>query len=167
MSRLFALLAGWRGYAAVAALCLVMGASGTWRVMSWHEQAQVARQAVATLHRVEAQTDIETRLNAIYLPELVFVQTETKRRETEIPKHVTPAIDRQYPVPLGFVRVFNDAAHGPVPPAAAGSDAEPSGVPLSDVAQAHTADEGTLDLCRKQLREWWDWYDQNKAAWSK
>ena len=167
MSRLLSLVAGWKGYAAVAALCLTIGAGGTWRVMSWRQEARGAQEAVAVVHRVESQAAIETKLEAIYLPQFVFIQTESQRRETEIPKHVTPEIDRQYPVPLGFVRVFNDAAHGPVPPAAAGSDAEPSGVPLSEVAQAHIADQGTLDLCRQQLTEWWDWYDQNKAAWGK
>jgi hypothetical protein len=70
-------------------------------------------------------------------------------------------------VPLGFGRVWNDATHGAIPDSAAGADAEPSGVPLSDVATAGVADEGTLDVCRVRLKGWQDWYAAQAALWNK
>lgn len=167
MGRLLSLFTGgWQGYAAIALACFLAGAGTTWRVMSWREGAQQTRQAVATVRLVTHQADINTQLSTLYLPQFVFIQTETTRRIAEVPKHVTPEIDRAYPVPLGFVRVWNDATHGPVPEPAAGRDQDPSGVPLSDVASAHTEDQGTLDLCRKQIVLWWDWYDQQSKAFN-
>lgn len=165
--KLLGALAGWKGYAAVAAACLVIGAAGTWRIMSWREGAKETKQAKETVRLVVHQADINTSLGAIYVPQFIFIQTETTRRISEIPKHVTKEIDGAYLVPFGFVRVFNDAAHGPVPGPAAGRDEDPSGVPLSDVAYAHTEDQGTLDVCRKQVSLWWDWYDQQSKTFNK
>lgn len=164
MFGLLRILTGWQGYAALGLVCFLAGAGSTWRIMTWREDAKEKDQAIATVRFVEHQANINTDLGAIYVPQFVFIQTETTRRISEIPQHVTPEIDRTYPVPLGFVRVFNDATHGPIPGPAAGSDADPSGVPLSDVAQSHTQDQGTLDLCRKQIALWWDWYDQQSKA---
>jgi hypothetical protein len=154
--------------------CLVALALGTagggflvYKVMHNANEAAITQQAKATVAYVVRANGINTNLGTLYVPQYVFIQGNTARIQQEIPQHVTPQIDRTYHVPLGFVRVFNDASHGPVPGPAAGSDADPSGVPISDVARAHAADEGTLDVCRKELSEWWDWYDQQSALWNK
>lgn len=148
-------------------ICVAVGAAAgslvTYKIMHNANLAAETKQAAATVRFVARDARINVDLGNLYLPQFVFLATETQRRKSEIPQHVTPEIDRTYPVPLGFVRVWNDAAHGPVPGPAAGSDADPSGVPLSDVASAHVADEGTLDVCRKSLTEWWDWYDRHKS----
>lgn len=165
------LFGGIQTYLIVGAVSLAIGAAsggfGVYKYMRNSEQAGITQQAKATVDYVVHANAINTNLGAIYVPQYLFIQSNTARIQQEIPQHVTPEIDRQYPVPLGFVRMFNDASHGPIPPASAGSDADPSGVPISDVAHAHAADEGTLDECRKQLSEWWDWYDQQSALWNK
>lgn len=122
-------------------------------------------QAAATVRLVERDARINVSIGDVVVRGLQIVQANTSRIQQEIPIHVTPEIDAAYPVPLGFVRMFNDASHGPVPGPAAGSDADPSGVPLSEVARAHAGSEGIADTCRVDLAAWWSWYDQHKAAW--
>jgi hypothetical protein len=161
------IFANWQVFLAAIAISAALGAAGTWRVMSWHEGSQANAQSKAVVRLVTWQSHINVNVGEIVIRGVTIAAAETSRRQQEIPSHVTPAIDRAYPVPLGFVRMWNDASHGPIPGPSAGGDADPSGVPLSDVAHAHTADEGTLDVCRVQLAGWWSWYDQQAAAWNK
>lgn len=160
-----AVLGNWQFILGALALGLLLGGAGTWRVMSWKEGAQQTVKVERTVRLVERQQSISTELATIFVPEFISIQATTDQNSKEIPEHVTPQIDREYPVPVGFVRVWNHDAGGPVPGPAAGSDADPSGVPLSDVAQAHNADQGLLNQCRAMNTEWWSWYDQHKAAW--
>lgn len=157
----------WQACLACFAAGLILGGVAVWRVDSWREGAHQTGQAQATVRLVTHDAHINSNLGTLYVPQFIFIKDETARREQEISQHVTPQIDAQYPLPLGFVRVRNDASHGTVPGPAAGRDEDPSGVPLSDLARADVADEGTLDLCRKMNAEWWDWYDQHEAAWNK
>lgn len=161
------LLGNWQVTLGAAVIAAGLGAFGTYKVMHNANEAAVTKQAVATVRLVEHQATINTQLGAIYVPQLVFIHDHTNQLQQEVPEHVTPEIDRSYPVPLGFVRMRNAASHGPVPGPAAGGDADPSGVPISDVARADVADEGTLDTCRALNDEWWAWYDQQSAAWNK
>jgi hypothetical protein len=152
-------------------VALVVGTAGgafaTYKVMHNANLAAQAQQAKSTVQHVVTQGRITVEVGELVIRNLNLATDETSRRQQEIPRHVTTEIDRTFPVPLGFVRVWNDATHGPIPGPAAGGDADPSGVPLSDVAHAHTADQGTLDVCRVQLAGWWEWYDRQKAAWNK
>lgn len=160
-------LGGIQTYLIVGAVCLAVGVAVCWRVMSWREGSHANAESKAVVRLVTWQSHINVNVGQVVVQGITIAYAETSRRQQEIPQHVTPEIDRAYPVPLGFVRMFNDASHGPIPGPAAGRDADPSGVPLSDVAHAHTADEGTLDVCRVQLAGWWSWYDQQKNAWNK
>jgi hypothetical protein len=155
--------------ACLACLCagLLLGGVAVWRVESWREGAQQTKQAVATTRLVVHEAKIGTELGTLYVPQYYAIQSETKDAAKEIAKHVTPEIDGAYLIPLGFVRVWNSRTNGPVPPATAGSDADPSGTKLSSVADAHNEDVGSLKVCLKQNDEWWDWYDRNAAAWNK
>jgi hypothetical protein len=163
MDKLLALVAGWKGYAAVALAFLLAGSGLTYKIMHNANLAGETTKAVATVHLVKAQDHITLNIGDIVVAGTIGAVTDTGRRQAEIPTHVTPQIDAAYPVPLGFVRVWNDASHGPIPGSTAGTDESPSGVPLSDVAAAHVADEGTLDICRVRLIGWQDWYTQQKS----
>ena len=96
----------------------------------------------------------------------VKADTEAKTiiRIKEVPIHVTEKADAACVVPLGFVRVFNDAAHGPVPPASAGTDDAPSGVALSEVAETSVQNSGQYDLLAEQLKALQDWVRKQQAA---
>ncbi len=164
-------LGGIQTYLIVGASCVALGLAGgafsTYKIMHNANAAAATQQAKATVQYLVGAGRIGADLGVLYVPQFIFIHDNTSRIQQEIPQHVTPQIDRSYPVPLGFVRVFNDASHGAVPGPAAGGDADPSGVHFSDVAHAHAADEGTLDACRKMNDEWWDWYDRNASLWNK
>lgn len=88
----------------------------------------------------------------------------TAKRLDEVNTHVTPKADAACPVTLGFVRVFNGAAHGSVPDPAAGTDDSPSGVELSDVAKTTVSNDGLYDQVVDQLKLLQSWVSQQEAA---
>jgi hypothetical protein len=98
----------------------------------------------------------------------ITVAAETKAktiiRIKEVPIHVTEKADAACTVPLGFVRVWNDAAHGPVPGPAAGTDDAASGVALSEVAQAAVQNSGEYDLLANQMMALQDWVRLQQKA---
>jgi len=150
-------LGGAAGYFAVAALALTVGAAGTWRVMSWRAAAgelAAARQGVRLVeHQARINFTVAMNFEAVRLAD-----TETTRHLLEeVPIHVTPAIDTAHPVPCGFVRLFNAGAHDPVPDGACGTDDAPSGIALSEIAQATTENDGAYDVCAAQLTALQDW----------
>src|SRR4051812_18991253 len=77
---------------------------------------------------------------------------------------LTPEVDRDYPVPCGFVRVFNTATHGPVPDPAGCPDDAPSDVALSAVGEVETENAGQYDQVAEQLRALQDWVRQQQQV---
>lgn len=168
-------LAGWKGYAAVAVVACLIGAGGSWKARDWMaaeaalEEARADAKAAA---RVAAQTQA-----AAVITEDVGTAVETARAETRIvyrtiteriPVYVTPEIDRDYPVPVGFVRLHDAAATGSAPalPDGAGQPADtPSGVPLSAVADTIVGNYASCTDDRARLIGWQDWYRQQREAW--
>lgn len=175
MNRIFAALAGWKGYAAVLAVGLMLGAAGTWQVRDWMAAEAEAKQTRADLRgaiRVGERTQ-----QAAVITQDVGAAVETARAETRIvyrtiieriPVHVTPEIDRDYPVPVGFVRLHDAAARGSAPALSDGAgqpDDAPSGVPLSAVADTVVGNYASCTDDRARLIGWQDWYAQQRAAW--
>lgn len=122
-----------------------------------------AKQVIATARLVKAQDKITVNVGNIYADVRLTIANDTNRRINEVPTHVTPEADRNCVVPLGFVRVLNDAAHGPVPGPAAGADEAPSGIPLSDVAKTDVLNLGDKDAVAAQLTALQDWIRQQQA----
>src|SRR5258708_25824897 len=58
MSRLFRFVAGWKGYAGLAVLCLCLGAAASWRAMSWREQASATQAEPHVAQIVERRAHI-------------------------------------------------------------------------------------------------------------
>lgn len=163
MSRLLALMAGWKGYAAVAALGLVAGASASWRVMAWRNDVQVAKAAVRTVAVVQRREQVTFDVGAKFETRRAKAGAETAKRQQEVPQHVTVQMDQDYPVPCGFVRVFNAATHGPIPDAAGCPDDAPSDVALSAVGQVETENAGQYDQVAEQLKALQDWVRQQQG----
>lgn len=164
MGNLLSLVTGWKGYLAAALVSGLLASTATWRVMSWREGAQETKFAVQQIKLIDKDLQINLQLGDLVVKGVQVINTETVQIVREIPQHVTPEIDSHYPVPLGAVRMWNAQTGGTVPPAAAGSDADPSGTPISAVVYAHAQDTDTLKKCELSLTAWWDWYDQHKAA---
>ena len=164
MSRFLTLLAGWQGYAGSAVLCLVLGAAGSWRVMTWRDQAkavQASRHVVQVAERRGKITfDVEMKFEMARLKD----SAEAATRLEEVGQHVTPEIDHDYPVPCGFVRVFNAATHGPIPDLAGCPDDAPSGIALSAVGETETRNDGQYDQIADQLRALQDWVRAQQAV---
>lgn len=148
--------------AAVAAVALAL-----W----WYGQhefnkgvASVAqKQIVATARLVQTQQKITVNVGNIYADVRLTIVQATDKRLSEVTAHVTPQQDRDCPIALGFVRVWNDAAHGPVPGPAAGTDDAASGIALSDIAKLAVKTDGQYDETAAQLTALQDWIRQQQA----
>ena len=166
MNRLFDLAAGWKGYTALALACFLAGSLGTWRVMSWREQAHQARVVIRTVTQIVTRDRITARVGADFEAVRVRHSEETRNRIHEVPIHVTVQVDHDYPVPCGFVRVFNAATHGPIPDPASCPDDAPSGVAFSEVGRVESENAGQYDAIADQLRALQDWVRRQQAAQS-
>jgi len=164
MSRLLSLLVGWQGYAALGVLCLCLGAGAGWRVMSWRERANAAQAARDSVQVVERRGRITFDVEMNFEKARLRDGGATGKRLEEIPRHVTPEMDHDFPVPCGFVRVFNAATHGPIPDPAGCPDDAPSGIALSTVGETETRNDGQYDQVVDQLMALQDWVRQQQAV---
>jgi hypothetical protein len=164
MSKLLGWLGGWQGYAAIALACLLAGSLATWRVMSWRQQAQITQAAIRTVKVIEWRDRISDAVATKFEPVRAKIIQDTNKRLSEVETHVTAKSDSVCPVPVGFVRLFNDSTHGPVPGAASGADDAASGVELSDVAKTTVQNNGQYDSVAAQLSALQDWVRQQQAV---
>ena len=148
---------GLYGYLAVAVLSLALGAAGTWRVMSWRATAAESKTAFQAVRLVEHQANITTQMSLHFELARLDAAKATDQLIEEVPIHVTPAIDLVHPVPCGFVRLFDAAAHDPLSDGACGADDAASGVALSEVAETTARNDGAYDVCAAQLSALQDW----------
>lgn len=164
MSKILSFLGGWKGYAAVAGICLLLGASATWRVMSWRADAQQVKTITKTVEKIIYRDRVTEKVVTKYLAAKAQAAEETRNRIEDVPNHVTPEADAACTVPLGFVRVWNDAVHGPLPDAARGADDAPSGLACSDIAKAFVEAAGQYDATAGQLTALQEWVRQQHQA---
>jgi hypothetical protein len=116
-----------------------------------HARAVVAADAAAVQQAEAQQQRVQTR-----------IRWQTQTIIKEIPGAVTPQVDRDFPLPWGFVRVHDAAARGldlsavAEPPGVA--DASASSVRPSDALAAITANYGDCRADAAELAEWQAWY---------
>lgn len=127
------------------------------------EAAVRAAQAKAATQIADRQRRITLEVSQSFDAVRITDAAQTQTRLNEVINHVSQKADTDCPVPLGFVRVFNDATRGPVPQAAAGADDAPSGVALSDVAKTSVENDGQYDQVAGQLKALQDWVAQQEA----
>jgi hypothetical protein len=148
--------------------CALAAALGVWwyghhEYNQGHLAAQVEAQDAAK-PMIAKQGEITHDVVTEYITVQAQSQTKTIIRIKEVPVHVTEKADAACVVGLGFVRVWNDAAHGSVPPASAGTDDTASGVALSEVAETAVQNSGDYDLLANQMRSLQEWViEQHKA----
>lgn len=164
MSKMLDYFIGWKGYAAIALACFLAGSLGTWRVMSWKEGAAQTKalqhRIVLDEHRGKITFDIGMNFEAARLIDT----NATQRRLSEVDTHVTPKTDSDFPVPCGFVRVFNDATHGPLPDPATCPDGSASDIAFSAVGKTETINDGQYDTIADQLRALQIWVMEQQAV---
>lgn len=156
-------LSGWQGYVAALFVGAALAGGGTWRVMSWREQAHQTQVVTKTVKQIQYQDRVTEKVVTKYVSVKAADAQNTKTQIQEIPEHVTPQADARCVVPLGAVRVFRRAAHAPVPDAAAGPDDSASGLACSDLAQAYVEAAGAYDATAHQLTALQEWVREQRA----
>jgi hypothetical protein len=96
------------------------------------------------------------------------IETVTRTIVKEIPIALPPAVDRRFPLSVGFVRLHDAAARGALlsdvaAPAGAADDAA-SLVPPSDLAGVIAANYGDCRADAAELADWQAWYAALRAA---
>lgn len=151
-------------YLAMAAVCAIALWGYGRHEFALGEAAAKARAAKAATQLVDRQSRITLHVSQAFDAVTMANAAAIQKQLQEVPIHVSPKADADCPVPLGFVRVFNGAARGPVPQATAGADDAPSGASLSDVAKTTVENDGQYDQVADQLRALQDWVRQQEAA---
>lgn len=156
-------IGGWQGYAAAAALCFLAGSVGTWRVMSWREQAHENQATIKIVQHTVKASDITFKVGMTFETVRLHITEETQRRLADVDIHLSPKTDSDFAVPCGFVRVFNDANHGPIPEPAVCPDAAASDIAFSTVGKTEIINAGQYDTVAARLLALQDWIKQQQA----
>jgi hypothetical protein len=161
-----AALTGWRGYGLTLAIGASVGALSGYSLRDLMAQADQAAAARAALQASEEARRIEQReaqasaaLGLQAAQDQARIRAQTQDLIRSIPAHVTLEADRHCTVPAGFVRLYDDAAHGlsrPTDPAAQPDDAA-SGIALSAIAAGAAENFGLCHEIRSQLMALQDW----------
>jgi hypothetical protein len=94
---------------------------------------------------------LDVKIVTRYVDRVRVVHDTTQTLQREIPSYVTPATDRAFPLPRGFVRLHDAAATGVLPGPARDTDATASDVTASHAADVIVANYGTCLAIRGQL----------------
>lgn len=149
----------WRALLLVA---LVAGAfAGGWTVRSWKADSTELKTVTKTVYLRSEAAKVNETVAAAAAGRQVEIRWRTKTLIERIPDHVTPEIDRRYPLPGGLVRLYDAAVLGVRPtdldPAAYGPDDAPSDVEASAAATILTANEGACQADRARLSDLQAW----------
>jgi len=94
---------------------------------------------------------LDVKIITQYVDRVRVIHDTTQAIQREIPSYVTPTTDRAYPLPVGFVRLHDDAATGSLPGPPRDIDATASDVTTSQAASVIVANYGTCLAIREQL----------------
>jgi hypothetical protein len=94
---------------------------------------------------------LDVKIVTRYVDRVRVVHDTTHALQKEIPSYVTPATDRAFPLPRGFIRLHDAAAAGVLPGPARDTDATASDVTASEAAGVIAANYGTCLEIREQL----------------
>ena len=138
----------------LAALLLAALAVIAWQrhhtaVLSSHLADAQAKQFAALFEASAAKLDV--KIITQYVDRVRVIHDTTHILQREIPSYVTPATDRAFPLPVGFVRLHDAAATGIVPGPAGAADATASDVTASQAADVIVSNYGTCLEIRAQL----------------
>lgn len=142
----------WAGFAALMVLCLWFGRHYT--VLQYEAQIAEQNRQIAELQEQKAKVTVEVVTK--YVDRVKVVQSQADAVIREVPVYVTQAADARCVIPVGFVRVHDEAATG-VPVAAGDSNEAASGIALSAVAETIADNYGTCRETAEQLKALQEW----------
>lgn len=94
---------------------------------------------------------LDVKIVTRYVDRVRVIHDTTQTLQREISTYVTPATDRAFPLPVGFVRLHDAAAAGVLPGPARATDASASDVTASHATDVIAANYGTCLAIREQL----------------
>lgn len=141
-------------------------------VIGWqrhHSADLTSRLADAQAKQFAAQFEasavrLDVKVITHYVDRVRVIHDTTQTLQREIPTYVTPATDRAFPLPWGFVRLHDAAASGvSALPAAGLADATASDVAASTAASVIVSNYGRCHETAAQLSALQDWIRERDA----
>lgn len=147
------------------AAAFVAGAVCTYKVMDWKHDAELLQEARVATEMVRGGYKIVVKTEHVVQERIVAVKQKGDTIVREIPKVVTVEVERACPsgLPVGYVRLHDDAAANRTPGAASVADADPAGVTLAQASEAVTDNYTAYHTCREQVIGWNEFYRRLKA----
>jgi hypothetical protein len=133
----------------IAALAVIVWQRRQTADLTWRLADAQAKQFAAQFEASIARLDV--KIVTRYVDRVRVIHDTTQSLQREIPSYVTPATDRAFPLPVGFVRLHDAAATGVLPGPAGATDASASDVTASQAASVIAANYGTCLAIRAQL----------------
>ncbi|HUO11333.1 MAG TPA: hypothetical protein VMU37_01120 [Caulobacteraceae bacterium] len=126
-----------------------------WRIHDWRDAAGAARVESTVVAKVARQATVSQTVAVAAQAGQDHVRNLTHTLIERVPTYVSPATDREYPLPLGFVRLHDAAAAGVDLPAASEGpgdpDDAPSPVTASDAAAIIVTNYGVCHADQSRL----------------
>lgn len=156
----------WARWAAIAALAVA--AYGTGRLQeARHDvgvhEAAAEKQATKVVTIVKKEVQTVTKVETVYRDRIQKIYVQEKQLEADIPKYITPDVDRDFAVPVGFLRVASAGWTGTAAGPANDADREPSGVPFSELAGAEVGNAASCRAWREQALGWRAFYAEQQV----
>lgn len=170
-----------KGLAIACAVSLALGFGAGWTVNGWRLNARFERIQSSYAEALRVATDAARKAeqkardaSAAADQKQVEIQerirTETITLIKEVPTYVTPETDVRYALPVGLVRLHDDAASGSVSsfpdtasdPDAAARFAEPSPVPASKLGTVIAENYGQCRADQARLAGLQDWLREQR-----
>lgn len=161
MSLLSAALPSWSKWLALAlaaASIFLLGQIRGERIAGEKHLEYVAKQAAQTVKIVKAQEKVVIKTEVEYRDRIQKIYVKGATIEKEVPVYVTQADNANCTVNAGFVRVHDSGWSSEPPGPASESDREPSGVSLTEVAEANAFNATSCLAWREQAIGLRDFY---------
>lgn len=161
--------------ALIGAALVALGGGAYWAGVSterakWREKeaAKLADARAVNARLLEATTKVTADVGAAHEQERERIRIVYRTLYREVPRVLTPEVDRDYPLPVGLIRLHDAAAAGAplVPDAAGRADDAPSEVAASDLAGAVVDNYETAHQCRATVLAWQAWWREQSQAWA-
>jgi len=149
----------WKPIAVVLVALAIFGCG--WIEGAGHVQTEwdAEHQALALEASRQAQHQAEATVQVVtqYVDRVQVVRGKSQTIIKEVPVYVPADADADCNIHMGFVRLHDAAATGTPPGPAGDTDAAPSGVALSTVAETVTANYGACQENIEQIIAWQQW----------
>jgi hypothetical protein len=147
----------------IGALMLFAGVfitGGLWTQKEYLAEVEKFKQEVA---RIEKESKAETaRIEAEFKKNVRIVREKGDVIIQRVPEFITKESDDRCDVPNGFVVLHDSASKNEIPDTSSSTDADPSGIKISEVATTVVGNYTTCHEVREQLSSLQEWVRNQK-----